>query len=377
MYWRVSSSKLKELDDDKRVWWGDDGNNVPRLKRFLGEVKTGRVPQTLWTYDEVGHTQEAKKELLAFVKFPNSDSTMETPKPTRMLKRILQIATPSQDNALVLDFFAGSGAMAHATFAINAEDGGNRRAIAVQIAEPLGLETGNGHALQTIADICKERIRNAGAKIKSDTALTAPNLDTGFRVLKIDTSNMRDVYYAPDAVAQGDLLAQVDNIKPDRKPEDLLFQVLVDWGIDLALPIADRDHRRQAGLLRGYQCAGRLLRCRPDGRHGEGDCQAETATRRLPRRQLRFGCCQDQRGPDLQAALSGHGSQVNLAAMKFRFKVQSYQTEAVKAVVDCFDGQPLQTGLGYRIDPGRVATGQQARPGDGLGFQKLRSPFAG
>jgi adenine-specific DNA-methyltransferase len=128
--------------------------------------------------------------------------------------------------------------MAHATFAINAEDGGNRRAIAVQIAEPLGLEAGNGHALQTIADICKERIRNAGTKIKSDTALTAPNLDTGFRVVKIDTSNMRDVYYAPDAVVQGDLLAQVDNIKPDRTPEDLLFQVLVDWGIDLALPIA-------------------------------------------------------------------------------------------------------------------------------------------
>lgn len=84
----------------------------------------------------------------------------------------------------------------------------------------------------------RERIRNAGAKIKSDTALTAPNLDTGFRVVKIDTSNMRDVYYAPDAVAQGDLLAQVDNIKPDRMPEDLLFQVLVDWGIDLALQIA-------------------------------------------------------------------------------------------------------------------------------------------
>ncbi len=238
MYWRVSSSKLKDLDDDKRVWWGADGNNVPRLKRFLSEVKTGLVPQTLWTYQEVGHTQEAKKELLEFVKFPNSDSTMETPKPTRMLKRILRIATPPQDNALVLDFFAGSGAMTHATFAINAEDGGNRRAIAVQLAEPLDLEAGNGHALQTIADVCKERIRNAGTKIKSDTALTAPNLDTGFRVLKIDTSNMRDVYYAPDALAQGDLLAQVDNIRPDRTPEDLLFQVLVDWGLDLALPIA-------------------------------------------------------------------------------------------------------------------------------------------
>jgi adenine-specific DNA-methyltransferase len=214
-----------------------EGNNVPAIKRFLSEVKDGRVPQTLWTYDEVGHTQEAKKELLSLVRFFDSVSTFETPKPTRMLKRILQVGTKPGENALVLDFFAGSGSMSHTTFALNAEDGGNRRAIAVQITEPLDLPEGTDHSLKSIADVCKERIRNAGAKIKSDTALTAPNLDTGFRVLKIDTSNMRDVYYAPDALAQGDLLAQVDNIRPDRTPEDLLFQVLVDWGLDLALPI--------------------------------------------------------------------------------------------------------------------------------------------
>jgi adenine-specific DNA-methyltransferase len=212
---------------------------MPRIKRFLSEVKSGKVPQTLWTYEEVGHTQEAKKELLSFVQFPDSDSTFETPKPTKLLKRILQIATAPKEDALVLDFFAGSGSMSHATFALNAEDGGNRRAIAVQIAESLNLPAGNSHALQTIADVCKERIRNAGAKIKSDTALTAPNLDTGFRVVKIDSSNMRDVYYAPDAVEQGNLLAQVDNIKPDRTSEDLLFHVLVDQGVDLALTIAE------------------------------------------------------------------------------------------------------------------------------------------
>ncbi len=237
-YWRYSKPRFKELDLDGRIWWGLDGNNVPAIKRFLTEVKAGRVPQTLWTYEEVGHTQEAKKELLALVRFPGSDSTFETPKPTRMLKRILQIATSPEEGALVLDFFAGSGSMAHATFALNAEDGGDRRTISVQIAETLSLPADNGHSLQTIADVCKERIRNAGAKIKSETALTAPDLDTGFRVLRIDTSNMRDVYYAPDAVAQGDLLGQVDNIRTDRSPEDLLFQVLVDWGLDLALPIA-------------------------------------------------------------------------------------------------------------------------------------------
>ena len=238
MYWRVSQSRLKELDQDKRVWWGPDGDNVPRLKRFLSEVRTGRVPQTLWTYSDVGHTQEAKKELLAHVNFPSSDSTLETPKPTRLLKRILQVGTPSDQETVVLDFFAGSGSLLEATFAINAEDGGRRNAIAVQLPEVLNLPAGSDHRLQTIADVCKERVRNAGTKIKSETALTAPSLDVGFRVFKIDTSNMRDVYYTPDAVAQGDLLAQVDNIKPDRTPEDLLFQVLVDWGIDLALPLA-------------------------------------------------------------------------------------------------------------------------------------------
>jgi adenine-specific DNA-methyltransferase len=238
-YWATSLSRFHDLDKDKRIWWGPDGDGMPRIKRFLSEVKSGKVPQTLWTYEEVGHTQEAKKELLSFVQFPDSDSTFETPKPTKLLKRILQIATAPKEDALVLDFFAGSGSMSHATFALNAEDGGNRRAIAVQIAESLNLPAGNNHALQTIADVCKERIRNAGAKIKSDTALTAPNLDTGFRVLKIDSSNMRDVYYAPDAVEQGNLLAQVDNIKPDRTSEDLLFHVLVDQGVDLALPIAE------------------------------------------------------------------------------------------------------------------------------------------
>jgi adenine-specific DNA-methyltransferase len=116
----------------------------------------------------------------------------------------------------------------------NAKDQGNRRFVLVQLPEPTGEVS-----YKTIADLSKERVTKAGAKIKSETALTAPNLDTGFRVLKIDTSNMRDVYYAPDAVAQGDLLGQVDNIRQDRTPEDLLFQVLVDQGVDLALPIAE------------------------------------------------------------------------------------------------------------------------------------------
>jgi adenine-specific DNA-methyltransferase len=237
-YWRVSPTKFKELDKDMRIWWGSDGDNVPRLKRFLSDVKSGRVPQTLWTYEEVGHTQEAKKELLTVVDFPDSDSMFDTPKPTRLLKRILQLATPPTDSALVLDFFAGSGSTMHAAMGLNAEDGGNRRTILVQVPEPLSSAALASNTLKTIADICRERLRRAGEKIKAETALTVPSLDTGFRVLKIDTSNMKDVYYTPDESKQGDLLKQIDNIREDRTPEDLLFQVLVDWGVDLALPIA-------------------------------------------------------------------------------------------------------------------------------------------
>jgi adenine-specific DNA-methyltransferase len=237
-YWRVSPNKFKELDQDKRIWWGADGDNVPRLKRFLSDVKSGRVPQTLWTYEEVGHTQEAKKELLAAVDFPDSDSMFDTPKPTRLLKRILQLATLPGEGALVLDFFAGSGSTMHATMGLNSEDGGDRRAILVQLPEPLSSSVVDDGGLKTIADVCRMRIRRAGEKIRADTALTAPGLDTGFRALKIDTSNMKDVFYSPDQAKQGDLLAQVDNIRADRTPEDLLFQVLVDWGVDLALPLA-------------------------------------------------------------------------------------------------------------------------------------------
>lgn len=238
MYWRVSHPKLEELDKDNRLWWGANGDGVPRLKRFLSEVNAGRVPQTLWTYSEVGHTQEAKKELIAAVTFPNSDVMFDTPKPTRLLKRIIQLGTSPRENAIIVDFFAGSGSTAHATIALNAEDGGNRSSVLVQLPEPLIPSPPQDHKLQTIADIAKERIRNAGARLRSETFLTAPDLDTGFRVLKIDPSNMKDVYYAPDDLKQLDLLGHLDNIREDRTPEDLLFQVLVDWGIDLALPIA-------------------------------------------------------------------------------------------------------------------------------------------
>lgn len=122
-YWRYSEEKFRELDADNRIWWGADGNNVPAPKIFLSEVKDGRVPQTLWSYKEVGHNQEAKKELLSTIKFSSSDLVFETPKPTRLLKRILQLATSPEQSDLVIDFFAGTGSMLDAVYQQNSEDG--------------------------------------------------------------------------------------------------------------------------------------------------------------------------------------------------------------------------------------------------------------
>jgi adenine-specific DNA-methyltransferase len=159
------------------------------------------------------------------------------PKPTALLEYLIKVG--SLDSDIVADLFAGSGTLAEAVFRLNSQ-GGRRTFIVVQWPETIGNGTRiEGATISTIADLAKERIRRAGAKIKTENALTAPNLDTGFRVLKIDTSNMNDVYYAPDAVAQEKLLGQVDNIRPDRLPEDLVFQLLIDWGLDLSLPITD------------------------------------------------------------------------------------------------------------------------------------------
>ncbi len=231
-YWRFSKESFDKLNADNRIWWGADGDNMPRLKRFLSEVKQGRVPQTLWRYEEVGHTQEAKKTLLKYVQFQHTENVLNSVKPVELLQRVLQLAGRPNDGDIVLDFFSGSATTAHAVLKQNAEDGGNRRFIGVQIAEPLPRpEPG----MASIFEMGQKRIRNVAKELsESDKSRT---LDLGFRVLKIDTSNMADVYYAPDSLDKANLDLFVDNIKLDRTAEDLLFQVMLDWGVDLALPI--------------------------------------------------------------------------------------------------------------------------------------------
>jgi len=232
MYWRFSEDKFKEMDADGRIWWGSDGSNVPAVKRFLSEVASGRTPQTLWFYEEVGHTQDAKKTLLKYVQFKHTENVLNSVKPVELLQRVLQLAGRPNDGDVVLDFFSGSATTAHAVLKQNAEDGGNRRFIGVQIDEPLPTPEPE---MASILQMGLRRIRNVAAELRAQPE--GSKIDLGFRVLKIDSSNMADVFYAPDAVNQGALEGFTDNIKPDRTAEDLLFQVMLDWGVDLALPI--------------------------------------------------------------------------------------------------------------------------------------------
>ncbi|EUC01070.1 Site-specific DNA-methyltransferase (adenine-specific) [Rhizobium sp. CF080] len=228
-YWRISKEKFLELDADNRIWWGKDGTNSPAVKKFLSEVSSGRTPQTLWFYNDVGHTQDAKKTLLKYVPFEHTENVLNSVKPVELLQRIVQLATKPEEGAIVLDFFSGSAPTAHAVMLQNRMDGGNRRFIGVQIAEPLPIpET----KMETIFDMGRLRLTNVIEEFKAEGDEV-----TGFRVLKLDTSNMKDVYYRPDELKQSDLLDMVDNVKEDRTAEDLLFQVLVDWGVDLTLPI--------------------------------------------------------------------------------------------------------------------------------------------
>lgn len=229
--WLYTEQRFKEMVADNRVWFGGDGQGRPAIKRFLSEVKQGRVAQTFWPYEEVGHNQDAKKELLARVKFTDGDTVFDTPKPTKLIRRMLALATSEDSSDIVLDFFAGSGTTADAVFQQNAEDGGNRRFILVQLPDD-----GDGRS-KDIPAVARERIRNAGIAVADSTGLDARRLDLGFRSLSIDTTNLTDVTREPDDTSQLSLAELEPSIKSDRTEEDLLFQVLLDWGLELTMAI--------------------------------------------------------------------------------------------------------------------------------------------
>lgn len=232
--WRVSKESFNEKLKDNRIWFGSDGSGVPSLKRFLCELKkSGITPMTIWKYDEVGHSQDAAQ---ALKKIFDEKLLFDYPKSVELIKRCLQLYTDS--NCYVLDFFSGSATTAHAVMQLNAEDGGSRKFIMVQIPESTseGSEAYKS-GYKTICEIGKERIRRAGQKILSENEGKEgiENLDIGFRVLKLDDTNMKDVYYAPQAYTQEMLPTLEENVKEDRTDLDLLFGCLLEWGLPLSL----------------------------------------------------------------------------------------------------------------------------------------------
>ena len=233
--WRASQETMKLWLSENRIFWGKDGKGAPQLKRYLNEVQQGRVPITWWPFEEVGHNDEANKEVSALF---GQKTPFDTPKPLRLLMQMLRIG--SSKDAIILDFFSGSGTTAHAVMQLNAEDGGKRKFIMVQLPEVTDEKSEAYKAgYKNICEIGKDRIRRAGKKIKEENPLTTQDLDTGFRVLKLDSSNMQDVYYTPSEFNEQKLFD--DNIKPDRTEEDLLFQTMIDLGIELSAKIEKRS----------------------------------------------------------------------------------------------------------------------------------------
>jgi len=230
-YWRISEANFLRLNAEGRIWWGDDGNNVPRMKRYLTEVKQGIVPRTFWPYQDVGHTQEAKKELMESVGFENSDNVLDSVKPTRLVQRMLQIATEADGADIVMDFFAGSGVTGHAVINQNHIDGGNRRFVLVQLPERLPSPESQ---LKTIADITRRRVSHAiEAQRTSDTLPIDSQQDDGFRAFTLSDSNFVP-WEAGDMFGPRELEQQLDlhvhHVRPGRSAEDLLFEILLKEG---------------------------------------------------------------------------------------------------------------------------------------------------
>ena len=241
--WLYTKERFQEMIDDNRIYWGADGNSIWAPKLFLSEVKQGVTPMTIWKYSEVGHSQDATKALKQL--FDGKDY-FDYPKPVSLIERCLQLY--SDKDSIILDFFSGSATTAHAVMKLNADDNGYRKFILVQLPE---LTDENSEArkngFNNICQIGEERIRRAGKKIleekeskKTESDLFSNEevelkLDTGFRVLKLDTSNMQDVYYTPEDSSENTLFE--DNVKPGRTSEDLLFQVMLECNLPLSAKI--------------------------------------------------------------------------------------------------------------------------------------------
>lgn len=259
--WRFNKDKIEELISDNRIWFGEDGNNKPRLKRFRSEVRDTIPPQTLWGFEHVGHTDEGTKQLAEL--FDSTRSPFPNPKPVRLLQRIVQIAT--KENDIIMDFFAGSGTTGQAVYELNETDKQDRKFILVQLPETLSKS--NKEDLSAIyfceeldkplylSELTKERLRRAGNKVKAINPDW--NGDTGFRVFKLDTSNIRPWEATAETLSE-QLDAYVSPILEGRSEEDLLTELMLKRGIDLSVNI---ETRQFDGLTVSSVEGGKLFTC--------------------------------------------------------------------------------------------------------------------
>ena len=240
--WRYSKEKHLDIESESRLYWGPNQSyRKPRLKRYLNEVQDGIVPPTWWTFGDCGHNDEAQKETAALV----GQKVFTTPKPLRLIDRMLTIA--GDRDALVMDFFAGSGTTGQAVINRNAVDTGSRRYILVQLPEPLDAESNDQRVAaafcdtlgkqRNIAELTKERLRRAAAKIREENPDCVGDL--GFRVFKLDSTNIRAWDPNRDNIEQT-LLDSVEHLREDRTEADILYELLLKLGLDLCVPIETR-----------------------------------------------------------------------------------------------------------------------------------------
>ncbi len=236
MGWRYDRNTMARLIEEKRIIWPDSPDGRPRKKSFLSEI-TDVLPGFSSIVGNDLYTRNATKEVESLF----GNRYFDFPKPSGLIKEF--IVQASRKDSIILDFFSGSATTAHAVMQLNAEDGGKRKFIMVQLPEATDEKSeANKAGYKNICEIGKERIRRAGKKIKEESPLTTQDLDTGFRVLKLDSSNMEDVYYTPAEFNEQKLFD--DNIKPDRLEndgEDLLFQTMIELGIELSAKIEKRS----------------------------------------------------------------------------------------------------------------------------------------
>lgn len=236
-HWRISPEKFANALAENRIVWTNDGKGRPQLKVFYNEKKDyGSVDNSWFSYDRVGTATSGTKELM---KIFDGYSFFDTPKPISLLKKLIDLAN-LEENSIILDFFSGSATTAHAVMQLNAEDGGKRKFICVQLPEATEEDSEAYKAgYKNICEIGKERIRRAGKKIKEEFGEKAKDLDIGFRVLKLADSNMKDVYYSPAETDSADIF-DANNVKEDRTPLDLLFQVMPECNLPLSSKIEER-----------------------------------------------------------------------------------------------------------------------------------------